>query len=71
MIWRVGDGIRIKIWKDKWLPTQISQCVQSPIKNLPSDSKVQQLIDIETMLWKKGPVYDILLKLKLKPSTLL
>lgn len=32
--WQVGNGAKIKIWKDKWLPTPSTYKIHSPIKNL-------------------------------------
>jgi hypothetical protein len=35
LIWRIGDGSKINIWGDRWLPTPTSHEVQSPQSNQP------------------------------------
>ncbi|XP_042988614.1 uncharacterized protein LOC122316144 [Carya illinoinensis] len=40
--WRVGD----EIWGSKWVPSPISYAVQSPVKLLKEDAKVEELINL-------------------------
>lgn len=40
------------------MSTPTSHRVQSIVKNLPSDSKVQQLIDTDTGAWMETLIYD-------------
>ncbi|XP_040998224.1 uncharacterized protein LOC121244278 [Juglans microcarpa x Juglans regia] len=49
--WRVGNGNNIGIWGEKWLPTPISKCVQSPMKRFWEDMKVNKLIVPSTNSW--------------------
>lgn len=56
--WRVGDGSTVHIWLDKWLPNHISPRLQSPVKNMPSVSKVNQLINSGDGTWKRGLIND-------------
>jgi hypothetical protein len=51
LVWRIGDGGNVKIWKDKWLPTPITYGVQSPPKVILEDSLVVSLIDQEAHTW--------------------
>lgn len=51
MVWRVGDGLSIKIRGDKWLPCPHSRCVVSPASILSSDSMVSALIDEDSHTW--------------------
>ncbi|KAF5445530.1 hypothetical protein F2P56_034576 [Juglans regia] len=44
LVWRVGNGLNIKVWGDKWLPNKPSHRVQSPIKFLNAEAKVTELI---------------------------
>lgn len=44
LIWRVGNGVSINIWRDRWIPKPFSFAVQSPTKHL-DNSKVAGLID--------------------------
>jgi hypothetical protein len=52
LLWRVGNGKTIRIWKDKWLPTPITYRVQSPPNFLPDNATVSNLIDADTKWWK-------------------
>ncbi|XP_035543601.1 uncharacterized mitochondrial protein AtMg00310-like [Juglans regia] len=50
--WRVGNERNIMIWGQKWLPSPISYCVQSPVQVLAANAKVAELIDEERKEWK-------------------
>jgi ribonuclease HI len=52
LVWRVGDGRKIKIWGDKWLPTPSTFSVQSVPKRLNENAQVAELIDQDSMRWK-------------------
>jgi hypothetical protein len=51
LIWRVGNGLDIKIWEDRWLSTPISFAMQSPRRILSVDARVAELIDLVTRGW--------------------
>jgi hypothetical protein len=51
LVWRIGDGKKIQIWKDRWLPTPLSFSVQSPPQILPETSSLSMLIDYELQGW--------------------
>lgn len=48
--WRVGNGKRIHIWEDRWLPTPSTQKVISPQKPFDNFPMVSSLID-EDIKW--------------------
>ncbi|XP_012836236.1 PREDICTED: uncharacterized protein LOC105956874 [Erythranthe guttata] len=50
--WRIGNGAKVTIWRDKWLPRERTFKVFTPRENWPIDMKVQSLIDGNTGLWK-------------------
>jgi hypothetical protein len=52
-VWRVGDGRKIKVWGEKWLPTPSTFSVQSVPRMLNENSLVADLIDQDTMRWNK------------------
>lgn len=39
-------------WRDKWLPTPSSICIQCLVKSLQNTSLVSDLIDLENSSWK-------------------
>jgi hypothetical protein len=51
VIWRVGNGQRIKVWGDRWVPKATSYLVQTPPRVLPECSIVAALIDRDTRGW--------------------
>lgn len=57
-MWRVGDGICINVWGDSWLLSTSSENIQSPIKNIHVDDKVQILIDESSGRCKENLVYE-------------
>ena len=62
LIWRVGDGTSIKIWKDRCVPTPISYGIQSSIRLLDQDARVSMLINSETRWWNIELVREIFCK---------
>lgn len=56
-IWRVGDGLMIRIWSDKWLPLMNGHKVLSPPRVLHDEATVVELIDHERCCWKEDLVH--------------
>jgi hypothetical protein len=52
LIWQVGNGAKVHIWKDKWLPKKSTFMVQSPSRLLDPKARVCDLIDEDTKWWK-------------------
>ncbi|XP_030923509.1 uncharacterized protein LOC115950456 [Quercus lobata] len=59
--WHVGNGERILIWEDKWLPTPTTFKVVSPPKSFDDYPRVSALIDKETKRWKGEIVRSLFL----------
>ena len=59
--WRVGNGERILIWEDKWLPTPTTYKVISPPKSFNGYPRVSALIDRDTRRWKGDVVKSLFL----------
>ena len=54
LVWRVGNGETVQIWKDRWLPTPTTYMVQSPPNLLDPQATVSQLIDVDTKWWNEA-----------------
>jgi hypothetical protein len=52
LIWRIGNGLKVRIWKDKWLPRPSTFMVQSRPCFLDPNATVSELIDGEMHWWK-------------------
>jgi hypothetical protein len=59
LVWRVGDGKKIQIWKDKWIPTPTSYMIQSPYIVLDQEVRVSSLISMDTKWWDISLIQDI------------
>ncbi|XP_042984755.1 uncharacterized mitochondrial protein AtMg00310-like [Carya illinoinensis] len=57
--WRVGNGEKIKIWKDKWLNVPTSFRVQSPVMRLHKEARVEELIVKEGKIWNENLIRGI------------
>ncbi|XP_042954621.1 uncharacterized protein LOC122291036 [Carya illinoinensis] len=59
LVWRVGNGSGIKIWKDKWLPRPVTYQIQTPINMLDSETRVEPLIDKDCRSWTVDLVQSV------------
>jgi hypothetical protein len=51
LMWRVGNGEKIKIWKDRWIPTSSTHRIQDPVQLLSREAKVAEIINGNTNWW--------------------
>ena len=51
-LWRVGDGKKIKIWSDNWLPKKFQPKVTSPMIFGQQNISVEALINQSTRRWR-------------------
>jgi ribonuclease HI len=58
-VWRIGNGEKVHIWGDRWLPIPSTFCVQSPNNFLDSNAMVSELIDPDSRWWKKNLVEEV------------
>ena len=56
MVWRIGDGKKVSLKEDKWLPDQVYRPVSYPLPSIPPDAKVSILIDEENGTWKEAAI---------------
>ncbi|XP_041000305.1 uncharacterized mitochondrial protein AtMg00310-like [Juglans microcarpa x Juglans regia] len=59
MVWSVGNGRRISIWNDKWLPNSVNFQVRSPVSILAADAKVSSLIFEDFHYWNGRLICEI------------
>jgi ribonuclease HI len=59
LIWRIGNGKKVSIWKDRWIPKPSTFMVQSQPILLDPCAKVCDLIDDETRWWKPNLLEQI------------
>lgn len=57
--WTIGNGRKVRIWKDNWLPIHSNFKVCSPVSVLDEDATVSTLIDDELRMWDKRLVDSI------------
>ena len=59
--WRVGDGISINIWEDRWLPTPSTFKVITPQVDIGDTPQVPSLIDPITRRWRLERLHQFFL----------
>jgi hypothetical protein len=59
--WRVGDGISINIWEDRWLPTPSTFKVITPQVDIGDTPQVSSLIDPITRRWRLERLHQFFL----------
>lgn len=57
IIWSIGNRKSTRLWKDKWIPRQFLNKVQSPITLLEEDAKVVELI--HDPYWKNEVIQEL------------
>ncbi|GAU33808.1 hypothetical protein TSUD_221460 [Trifolium subterraneum] len=56
--WQIGNGAKVRIWHDNWLPCGGSLVVKSQVKILHQDSLVSALIDQDTKQWNRDLIFS-------------
>ncbi|XP_062145461.1 uncharacterized protein LOC133852722 [Alnus glutinosa] len=51
LIWRIGDGKKIKVKGDKWIPTTHSHKIQVPLPGISPEARVCDFIDYDLNWW--------------------
>ena len=59
--WQVGNGQKIQIWKDRWLPSPSQYKVISPPSLLHHEARVNELIDVANGEWRSELVVSVFL----------
>ena len=66
--WRIGNGSKVRIFNDAWLPGHRQGKVTSPVANGQADEMVSMLINHESMCWKEDEIDRLLYLRKQQPS---
>jgi hypothetical protein len=59
LVWRVGNGKSIRIWKDRWFKSPTTYKIISPPKILDPNSTVSALIEENTKWWNLGLLHQL------------
>jgi ribonuclease HI len=59
LVWRIGNGEKVRIWGDKWGPIQRSYMAHPSFDRIPTDAKVSMLIDKDTGWWDQNVIDDL------------
>lgn len=59
LIWRIGNGEKVKIWEDAWIPNLDGTKVYSPINTLPTQALVLEFINTEAISWKEELIHSM------------
>jgi len=52
--WRIGNGEKVNIWRDNWLPLQNKFKLLTPAPPQPTISHVKDLLDRDNLTWNKA-----------------
>jgi hypothetical protein len=52
LLWKVGNGEKINIWENKWLPSHHTNLIQVPHNLFGREAWVSHLIDLDLNWWK-------------------
>ncbi|XP_042950057.1 uncharacterized protein LOC122282168 [Carya illinoinensis] len=59
LFWNIGNGEKVKIWHDKWIPKPSSFKVQSTCRGMGESALVSELIDKQSCSWKTGLIHEM------------
>jgi hypothetical protein len=59
ILWRIGDGKSVAIWKDRWIPRPFTYRIQSPCRVLHDEATVNELFDPDTGGWNRALINEI------------
>lgn len=69
LLWRIRDDHNVKIWKDQWISSPLSNKIQSPIKLSNTDANVPELIDKANHCWKTDLIHHLFSPIEVKVIT--
>jgi hypothetical protein len=51
LVWRIGNGLQVRIWKDRWIPRSSTFMIPISLNLVDPEAKVSELIDPNTHWW--------------------
>jgi ribonuclease HI len=57
-LWKIGNGRKVKIWKDRWMPDLKVIDFMGDNCPLSEDACVEDLIDVDTKQWKRDLIFS-------------
>jgi hypothetical protein len=59
LIWRIGNGATVQIWKDKWIPNPSTFRIVTPPNILSPNATVKELFELDLKGWNIPILEDI------------
>ncbi|XP_059449559.1 uncharacterized protein LOC132180675 [Corylus avellana] len=59
VLWHIGDGKSVAIWKDRWILMPITHCIQTPCMTLNEDATVNELFESTMGGWNWALINEI------------
>jgi hypothetical protein len=59
--WVIGNGRKVRIWKDRWVSPQSNSTIFSPVRLLHEDALVKELFVADSRMWNTNLIYQIFL----------
>ena len=59
LVWRIGNGEKVKIWEDKWLPNSSTGKVLSTSRYLAPNATVSELFDESGCGWNTSLLAEL------------
>jgi hypothetical protein len=66
LVWRIGNGEKVRIWGDKWVPIPSSYKIHSSSDHAAMDVKVSLLSDKDIGQWDQTVIEDLFDEEKVK-----
>lgn len=56
--WRIGNGKKVKVYENRWIPTSLGFRFRSTRNILPENCEVEDLMDTELKTWNCELIYQ-------------
>jgi hypothetical protein len=62
--WIIGNGRKVRIWKDNWVPPHLHATVFSPVRGIQEEATVNELIIDDIRMWDRRLLNQIFLPME-------